>query len=138
MNVICRVELPGRPTREQYDEFHAAMQEIGLVRTITRNGKVYHLPTGEYLGVNLTTTLDLLDLQIMVAALQATFGPCKVTITPVADPDQIYISGLEEDHSYEGALRYLGELLGRSTAPKHAGVVPVPAFTSFWESMWKA
>jgi hypothetical protein len=100
-NVICRAELPGSPTREQYEQFHTGMKELGLERTITRDGKVFHLPTGEYLGVNLSTLMMTLDLKITVLAFRVTGGRCKLALTPVADVSTIHISGLEEDTSHE-------------------------------------
>jgi hypothetical protein len=54
-NVICRAQLHKATTEGQYAEFHAKMRGFGLERKITRNRKVYHLPNGEYLGVNLST-----------------------------------------------------------------------------------
>jgi hypothetical protein len=33
-DLICRAELHGSPSREQYDEFHAGMEALGLERTI--------------------------------------------------------------------------------------------------------
>lgn len=103
-NVICRPELHGTPTREQYDQFHAGMKELGLERTITRDGKVFHLPTGEYLGLNLSSPLALLALKINALAIQITCHQCKLTLSPVSDPAGIYIYGLEEDVSYASAL----------------------------------
>jgi hypothetical protein len=104
MNVICRPELHGDPTREQYQEFHAGMKEFGLERTITRDGKVFHLPTGEYFGVGLFTSLAFLNLKITALSFRITGHPCKMTLTPVVDPADICISGLEEDVSWESML----------------------------------
>jgi hypothetical protein len=117
-NVICRPELHGSPTREQYNQFHSGMKEFGLERTITRDGKVFHLPTGEYLGLNVSAPFSLLTLKINSLAIRITGHQCKLTLTPVNDPAGIYIYGLEEDTSYEstlGAFAGLGSLF--STAP---------------------
>jgi hypothetical protein len=99
-NVICRPELHHATSREQYDQFHAGMQEFGLERTITRGEKVFHLPTGEYLGVNLSTSLPLLALKITTLAIRITGNQCKLTLIPVTNPAEIYILGLEEQESY--------------------------------------
>jgi hypothetical protein len=125
-NVICRPELHGSPTREQYNEFHAGMKEFCLERTITRDGKVFHLPTGEYLGINISTSMRVLDLKITALAIRITGSRCKLTLTPVLDVSTIYISGLEEDTSYEstlGAFAGLGSLF--LTPP------PQPTYSGF-------
>ena len=108
MAVICRPELHGATTREQYDTFHAGMEELGLERTITRDGKVFHLPTGEYLGVNVTQFPRTLALKINVLAIRVTGHECKLTITPVSDPSEIIIFGLVEDTSYRSTFGALG------------------------------
>ena len=141
-NVICRPELHGSPTREQYNEFHAGMKEFGLERTITRDGKVFHLPTGEYLGVNISTSMRVLDLKITALAIRITSSRCKLTLTPVPDVSAIYISGLEEDTSYQsmlGAFTGLRSLFassypeanystlsGLAAAGSKGGTLPVP------------
>ena len=122
-NVICRSELHGTPTREQYDQFHAGMKELGLERTITRDGKVFHLPTGEYLGLNLSTPLALLTLKINTLAIQITCHQCKLTLSPVSDPAGIYIYGLEEDVSYASQLGMFASLF--LTPP------PKPTYSGF-------
>jgi hypothetical protein len=124
-NVICRPELHGTPTREQYDQFHAGMKELGLERTITRDGKVFHLPTGEYLGLNLSTPLALLALKINALAIQISCHQCKLTLSPVSDPAGIYIYGLEEDVSYASAL---ASLFG--TQPAYPGFSALAALVS--------
>lgn len=125
MNVICRAELFGSPTREQYDHFHALMSGLGLERTITRDGKRYHLPTGEYLGVNVSSLLFTLTLQITKAALDVTSHTCKVTLTPVADVNEIVIAGLEEDQSYAAELSYYFNLVALARiAPQQPTTVP--------------
>lgn len=103
-NVICRAELRGSPTRPQYDEFHIGMKQLGLNQTIAKDGKVFHLPTGEYLGVNLSHSLPSLRLQIDLLALRITGDVSKQTLSPVVNPADIYIGGLEEDRSYESEL----------------------------------
>lgn len=138
-NVICRAELHGSPTREQYNEFHAGMKQLGLVQTITRDGKVFHLPTGEYLGVNLSTSFNLLALNITALAIRITSRQCKLTLTPVDDPAKIYILGLEEDTSYESMLGAYASLLaasypgpsysalsGLAAAASKGSILPVP------------
>ena len=122
-NVICRSELHGTPTREQYEQFHAGMKKLGLERTIMRDGKVFHLPTGEYLGLNLSAPLALLALQINVLAIQITCHQCKLTLSPVSDPAGIYIQGLEEDVSYASQLSMFASLF--STLP------PKPTYSGF-------
>lgn len=116
-NVICRAELHGSPTLAQYDEFHAGMKEFGLERTITRDGKVFHLPTGEYVGVNVSSYFSLLALQINTLAIRITRSQCKLTLTPVGDLDGIYIYGLVEDTSFESQLGALGRLASLFSAP---------------------
>jgi|SRR5208282_1224617 hypothetical protein len=93
-SVLCRAELHDATTREQYAAFHAGMGNFGLEQTITRNGVVSYLPTGAYLGVNLSTSLESLGKRIDFLALQITGHPCKLILAPV-NPASIYISGLE-------------------------------------------
>jgi hypothetical protein len=111
MDVMCRAELHGSTTREQYDQFHAQMSGLGLERTITRDGKLYHLPTGEYLGVNVTAFLQTLSVRIAKAALDVTGRTCEVTLTPVADAKQIVFSGLTEIDDYAVQLSYFASVL---------------------------
>ena len=106
MNLTCRAELLGSPSREQYDRFHALMSGLELERTISRGGKLYRLPTAEYLSVNASSSLHLLALQITKAALDVTGHPCKLTLTPVADVNDIVIAGLEEVQDYATQLSY--------------------------------
>ncbi len=121
-NLICRAELHGSPTREQYDDFHAGMEALGLERTITRDGKVFRLPTGEYLGINLTTSSTLLALKISSLAFRITMSPCKLTIAPVSNPAEIYISGLEEVVSFASELGAFASLfLTSPSQPTHSG-----------------
>jgi hypothetical protein len=93
------------------------MQELGFERTITRNGKTEHLPTGEYvglnLGLNLSSSLNLLALKIDVLARRITGYPCKMTLTPISGPEAIYTYGLEEDNRFSTQL---GRLIGESMA----------------------
>jgi len=110
-NVICRPQLHKATTEEQYAEFHTKMSGFGLERKITRNGKVYHLPNGEYLGVNLSTPFDLLALKIDAAARQITGYACELTLTPVREIAEIYIYGLKEDLSLETQLGFFASLL---------------------------
>src|ERR1019366_7182605 len=134
-NVICRPELHSATTREQYNEFHAGMEQFSLLRTITRDGKVFHLPTGEYLGLNLATSLNLLALKITALAIQITGYQCKLTLTPVRDPADIYIYGLDEEVSYASefgsllAASYPGPsysaLSGLAAAASKGGTLPV-------------
>lgn len=109
-NVICRPQLHRATTEEQYAEFHAKMSGFGLERKITRNGKVYHLPNGEYLGVNLSTPFDLLAIQIDAAARQISGYACELTLAPVKDIAEIYIYGLKEDLSFETQLGFFASL----------------------------
>jgi hypothetical protein len=95
-DVICRAELRGTPTREQYDAFHAGMAQFGLGQTITRDGRVFRLPMGLYLGVNLSASLELLALKVSSLAGQITGRLCKLTLAPV-DTTRIYILCLEEE-----------------------------------------
>ena len=113
-NVICRPQLHRATTEEQYAEFHAKMSGFGLERKISRNGKVYHLPNGEYLGVNLSTPFDLLAIQIDAAARQITGYACELTLAPVKDIAEIYIYGLKEDLSFETQLGFFASLLAAS------------------------
>lgn len=113
-NVICRPQLHKATTEAQYAEFHAKMSSLGLERKITRNGKVYHLPNGEYLGVNHSTSFDLLAIQIDAAARQITGYSCELTLTPVKDIAEIYICGLKEDLSFETQLGFFASLLAAS------------------------
>lgn len=117
-NVVCRPQLHKATTEEQYAEFHAKMSGFGLERKITRNGKVYHLPNGEYLGVNLSTPFDLLGIQIDAAARQITGYACELTLAPVKDIAEIYIYGLKEDLSFESSLGFFASLLAAS--PSHS------------------
>lgn len=110
-NVVCRPQLHKATTEEQYAEFHAKMSGFGLERKITRNGKVYRLPNGEYLGVNLSPPFDLLALKIDAAARQITGYGCELTLAPVRDVADIYIYGLKEDLSFESQLSMFGSLL---------------------------
>lgn len=111
-NVICRPELHGSPTREQYDEFHVGLKEFGLERTITRDGKVFRLPKGEYLGVNVTAPFSLLALKINSLAIRITGQQCKLTLTPVSDLAGIYIYGLDEEPRETSFGEELGRLFG--------------------------
>ncbi|ASW00150.1 hypothetical protein CJU94_19555 [Paraburkholderia aromaticivorans] len=53
---ITRVELYGTPSRQDYDNLHAAMEVRGFARTIRGdNGTVYKLPTATYYGEGLLT-----------------------------------------------------------------------------------
>ncbi len=101
-NVMCRPELHDATSGEQYRAFHAGMEQLGLGRTITSGERVFRLPTGEYLGVNLPS-LDSLANKINSLAIQITGYPCKLTLEPV-DPAKIYISGLEEEVPYFAEL----------------------------------
>src|ERR1039458_9343630 len=108
-NVSCRPELHGATTREQYAKFHAGMKDFGFEQTIMRDGTMHHLPTGEYLAVNISTPMNLLALKIAGLALQVTGNKfLKLTLTPVRDPADIYIHGLDEEVSYASALAPLG------------------------------
>jgi hypothetical protein len=144
-NVMCRAELHGSPSREQYEDFHAGMEQLGLVRTITRDGKVFHLPTAEYLGVNLSTPKITLGLRITVLASRITGSPAKLTLAPVDDPASIYISGLEEDTSYASQLAYYASAC-HTPAPwptanrlqalmELAGTLPVPDATPNYSAL---
>ena len=114
-NVSCRPELHGATTREQYAKFHAGMKEFGFEQTILRDGTMRHLPTGEYLAVNISTPMNLLALKIAALALQITGNQClKLTLTPVRDPADIYIYGLDEEVSYASELGSFGSLLAAS------------------------
>jgi hypothetical protein len=104
------------------------MRQLGLVQTITRDGKVFHLPTGEYLGVNLSTSFNVLALKITALAIQTTGRQCKLTLTPVDDPARIYILGLEEDTSYESTLGAFASLFVASPAR------PISALAQFASS----
>jgi hypothetical protein len=84
-NVICRPELHGATTGEQYTEFHGGMKEFGLDRTITRDGKTFHLPSGEYIGLNVTTSFQLLALKIDALAMRITGYRCKLVLRQNSD-----------------------------------------------------
>jgi hypothetical protein len=113
LNIQCRPELHRAITGEQYAEFHGGMQELGFERTITRNGKTEHLPTGEYVGLNLSSSLNVLALKIDVLARRISGYRCKMTLTPISGPEAIYTYGLEEDNSFSTQL---GRLIGESMA----------------------
>jgi hypothetical protein len=49
---IARIELRGSPTRQDYDNLHARMQDIGFLQTITIDGETYELPHAEYAHVD--------------------------------------------------------------------------------------
>ena len=108
LNVICRPELHGEPTREQYDEFHAGMSEFGLLRTITRDGRTWRLPNAEYLGVNLQTSLKILSLKITALSIRVTGKGCKLTLVTVPNVDDIFIAGLEEEQTFWSLLGLIG------------------------------
>jgi hypothetical protein len=130
-DLICRAELHGSPSREQYDEFHAGMEALGLERTIARDGKVFRLPTGEYLGVNLPTSSTLLALKITSLAFRITASPCKLTITPVSNPAEIHISGLEEVVSFATELGAFASLfLTSPPQPTPSGFSALAALAS--------
>jgi len=93
------------------------MEALGLERTIARDGKVFRLPTGEYLGVNLPTSSTLLALKITSLAFRITASPCKLTITPVSNPAEIHISGLEEVVSFATELGAFASLFLTSPPP---------------------
>jgi hypothetical protein len=121
-NVSCRPELHGATTREQYAKFHAGMKKFGFEQTIMRGGTIHHLPTGEYLAVNISTPMNLLALKIAGLALQITGNQClKLTLTPVRDPADIYIYGLDEEVSYASALSALGLSLTPPPQPTYSG-----------------
>ena len=104
-NVMCRPELHDATTREQYDQFHVEMEALGLVRTISRGGKEFRLPSGLYLGVNLTMFLEVLKLRVDILAIRITAHPCKLALWTIDSPDNISISGLEDvTPSYASAL----------------------------------
>jgi len=107
-NVMCRPELHDATTREQYDRFHAEMETLGLVRTISRDGKEFQLPTGLYLGLNVASSVDLLKLRVDLLAIRITGFTSKVAVWPIADPAEISISGLEDvTPSYASVLGIL-------------------------------
>ncbi|MFY9854501.1 MAG: hypothetical protein WAK26_11560 [Terracidiphilus sp.] len=105
-NIECRAELHGDPTADQYKQFHDGMQEFGLVRKLCREGKVFLLPTGFYVGENVSSSLQLLSLKITALAFRITGSVCKLTLTPIGDLSSICISGLEEDKSFESLLGF--------------------------------
>jgi hypothetical protein len=45
---IARIELRGNPTRQDYDNLHAAMQKYGFLQTIVIQGQTWELPHAEY------------------------------------------------------------------------------------------
>jgi hypothetical protein len=104
-DVMCRAELHGTPTRDQYVAFHDGMRQLGLERTITRDAKIFRLPTGEYLGVSLSASLASLATGISALAIQIPGCPCKLMLGPV-DATKIYILCLEEEEtpSFASAL----------------------------------
>jgi hypothetical protein len=110
-NVMCRPELHDATTREQYDRFHAEMEILGLVRTISRDGKEFRLPSGLYLGVNVPSLLEILSIRISLLAMTITGSACKLALWHIDNPAGIDISGLEDVTPSYGAL--LG-LLGAS------------------------
>jgi len=126
INVMCRAELHKATTNEQYKEFHALQSGNGLERTITRDGKVYKLPTGEYLGVDLGTSLKVLSLMIKAAAILVTGYPCKLTLTPVNDISEIYIADLEEEESYAMNLGAFSSLAAIAMSQSKGGPLSSP------------
>jgi hypothetical protein len=103
-NVMCRPELHDATTREQYDQFHAEMETLGLVRTISRDGKDFRLPSGLYLGVNVPSSLEFLSIRISLLAIKITGHACKLALWPIDNPASIDISGLEDVTPSYGAL----------------------------------
>jgi hypothetical protein len=105
--IICRPELHGATTREQYAEFHSGMNDLGLARTITQDGKVFHLPTGEYAGVNVSDSFRLLALKIDALAMRVSGNRCKLTLERVNSPADVFTYNLDEETSYASALAAL-------------------------------
>jgi hypothetical protein len=103
-NVMCRPELHDATTREQYDQFHAEMETLGLVRTISRDGKEFRLPSGLYLGVNVPKSLEGLSILVSLLAIRITGYAAKIAIWSIANPADISISGLEDVTPSYGAL----------------------------------
>lgn len=118
--IICRPELHSATTREQYDEFHSGMEQFGLAREISRDGKTFHLPSGEYIGVNVTSSFNLLALKIDALAMRITGNRCKLTFVRVSDPSDVYIYGLEEDVSLTSALANM--FAASSSGPKYSAL----------------
>jgi hypothetical protein len=119
LHVTCKPEFHRYLTAEEYAEIHAGMQQLGLLKKITRNGRVWLLPDGFYVGINLSTSLELLDLQINALAFRITGRRCQVVLTPVPDPANIYFSGLKEEESSLSLLSSLFEALPSS--PSYEG-----------------
>jgi hypothetical protein len=116
-NVMCRAELHGSPTREQYAAFHAGMGGYGLGQTITQNGKVFRLPTGEYFGSDLSDSLAILSLKVSFLAIQITGESCKLMLAHVS-PEDTFVSGLEEVPSYATELGSWASIFSALSAPK--------------------
>jgi hypothetical protein len=116
-NVECRAELHGDPSPDQYTLFHEGMKELGLVRKLQKDGKIYQLPTGFYVGENISSPLQMLSLKITALALQVTGQGCKLTLTPIGDLSSICISGLEEDKSFESQLELAAIFLSSRPRP---------------------
>jgi hypothetical protein len=117
---MCRPELHDATTREQYDQFHAEMETLGFARTISRDGKEFRLPTGLYLGVNLPTYLELLNIRISLLAIKITGRACNLALWSIDNPANISISGLEDVTPSYGAL--LG-LLDGTIPPKDCSAI---------------
>ena len=123
-NLMCRPELHDATTREQYTAFHAEMEQLGLEQTVTRDGEVFRLPTGLYLGVNVSTPPGLLSIRISLLAIRITGCAGKIAVWPIDSPASISILGLEDvTPSY-------GSLLGLLSGP------PMPPFDlmTFWSN----
>ena len=95
-HVMCRPELHHATTSEQYELFHAEMEKLGLVRTLARDGKVFRLPSGLYLGVNVSSSREWFNAMITLQAIMTTGSAGKVAVWHIDDPANISVSGLEE------------------------------------------
>jgi hypothetical protein len=102
---MCRPELHDATTREQYGQFHAEMETLGLFRTISRDGKVFRLPSGLYLGENVPSSLKFLGIRISLFAITITGHTCELALWPIDSAASVDISGLEDvTPSFYGAL----------------------------------
>ena len=98
------------------------------MRTISRGGKTFHLPSGEYIGVNVPSSFNLLALKIDALSMRITGHQCKLTLARVNDPSDIYIYGLEEDVSYASALASLFAATGGE--PRYSAFATLAAANS--------
>jgi hypothetical protein len=136
-DVMCRPELHDATSREQYDQFHAGMQSLGLGRTIARDGREFQLPTGLYLG-NVSSSLELLKLRVDLLAIRITSHTAKIALWPV-NPADIVTDNLEDvTPSYASSLGFgLMSILGGAPYPNPSPNIFSTLFSEYRSSSQK-